>query len=240
MCIRDSCVGCATNSRGNCIGKSACLTWSEEETALYNRMIQHRAQAFRANLGATRTPGPGPGAHAQAQAQALEPEPQPVLRPGVPDNTPLPEEEVPPPGSTDDNLLENTVEERVGAQGGIGEGVPSPLPPPQSPPSADQIMSQMVSTLTDHIERVQSTLGYFREVYNTDPLEADIQGMATFVRSLPRADQRALSQFQLMEVARFTTQLQKVIDGCENIFTYGRRDHTVREVDNAVFQVLRL
>merc|ERR1712015_500375 len=80
----ENCVGCATNSRGSCIGKSACLTWSEEETALYNRMIQHRAQAFRANLGATRTPGPGPGAHAQAQAQALEPEPQPVLRPGVP------------------------------------------------------------------------------------------------------------------------------------------------------------
>merc|ERR1712015_460409 len=236
----EDCINCATNSRGSCIGKSACLTWNEEQTALYNRMVQYRAQALRANLGATRTPGPGPGAQAQDQAQTLGPEPQPVLRPGVPDNTPLPEEEVPPPGSTDDNLQENTVEERVGAQGGIVEGLPSPLPPPQSPPSADQIMSQMVTTLTDHIERVQSALEHFREIYNTDQLEADIQGMTAFLRSLPRADQRALSQFQLMEVARFTTQLRGVIDGCENIFTYGRRDHTVREVDNAVFQVLRL
>ena len=190
-------------------------------------MIRHKELAFRAqNLG------------------ALGPEPQPVLRPevpaGVPDNTPLPEEDEPPAGSTGDDLLENTAEERVGAQGGLVEGVPSPLPPPQSPPSADQIMAQMVTTLNDHIERTQSTLKHFREVYNTDALEADIQGMATFVRTLPRANQRALSQYQLMEVARFTTQLQKVIDGCENVFTYSRRDHTLREIDTAVYQVLRL
>ena len=76
-------------------------------------MIQHRAQAFRANLGATR---------------ALGPEPQPVLRPevllaGVSDNIPLPEEDEPPAGSTGDNLLENTGEE-VGAQGGMVEVYP--------------------------------------------------------------------------------------------------------------------
>ena len=132
----ENCAGCSTNSSQSCIGKSACLTWNEEETALYNRMIQHKALAFRAqNLGATR---------------ALGPEPQPVLRPevhlaGVPDNIPLPEEDEPPAGSTGDNLLENTGEE-VGAQGGMVEGLPSPLPPPQSPPSADQIMAQMVTT----------------------------------------------------------------------------------------------
>ena len=203
-------------------------------------MVQYRAQALRANLGATRTPGPGSGAQAQDQAQALGPEPQPVLRPGVSDNTHLPQEGVPPASSTGDTLLENTDEERVGgAQGGLVEGIPSPLPP-QSPPSADQIMVQMVSTLDNNIERSQSALEHFREIYDTDTLEAEIQNMATFVRTLPRANQRALSQFQLMEVARLTSQLQKLIDGCENVLSYARRDHTNSEVDSAVLQVLRL
>ena len=125
------------------------------------------------------------------------------MRPQEPPATPLPQGDEPPGGNTgdDDDLLEVAAEERIDIQEHLVPDPPSLQTPPSPPPSAAQIQVQMVATLGYTIARSQSTISYFREVYDTDELEGDILGMSHFLRTLPRDSRRALTQHQMMEVA---------------------------------------
>ena len=207
------------------------------------------------------------GPRDQLPPRALRPAPipplvQPIPAPamgGLPENTPLPEGES---GTTGENLLGATAgenllgatagnhllsgtagEDLIGTDGGQVQSELS-LPPPltvqaaPAPHTADQIQYQMVNTLHNRIERTQSAVNVFTTDYDMTRIEDDLAGIIHFVRNLPR--HRALSQHELMEVCRFTSKLEKLVDVCQNLFSFSRSGQPASALDRLCYQHLNV